>query len=283
MTDTTQPTLDLLLSLARRAGDILRNGFKQDYQVFHKGEIDLVTDVDRRSEAFLIGEIQRLFPDHSIIAEESGFLPAKNGGDGRTTGRSSAAPAQKDKETLGRWYIDPLDGTINFAHEVPIFCVSIAFAEEGILRLAAVYDPMREECFYAESGKGAWLNGSPIQASRTPELIESLLVTGFPYTIRNNPNNNFDLYARFSLLTQGVRRLGSAALDLCYVACGRFEGFWELQLESWDMAAGILIAREAGATVTNVGGDPNPIVPPYSVLAANPSIYPQMLQILREG
>ncbi len=282
MTHMPIPSLDFLQSLARGAGDIIRTGFEQDYQVFHKGEIDLVTDVDRRSEVFLIGEVQRLFPDHSINTEESGYLPAKNGVAGCTTGNTGVTPAQRSKETIGQWYIDPLDGTINFAHGLPIFSVSIAYAENGCLRLAAVYDPIREECFSAERGRGACLNGSPIHASKERALNESLLVTGFPYDIRDNPNNNLDLYARFAMLTQGVRRLGSAALDLCYVACGRFDGFWELHLEAWDIAAGSLIAQEAGATVTNVRGEPNLLDPPYSILAANPSLYPKMLQVFRD-
>jgi myo-inositol-1(or 4)-monophosphatase len=283
MTPDTTPSLDFLQSLVRQAGDILRAGLGQDYRIFHKGEIDLVTDIDHRSEAFLIGEVRSLFPDHSIISEESGYLPAKGAAVVSTTGRRSAALSQKDKDSLKQWYIDPLDGTVNFAHGVPIFSVSIAYAEGGELRLAAVYDPMREECFCAERGRGAWLNGQPVNASITQDLNESLLVTGFPYDIRDNPENNLDVYARFALRTQGVRRLGSAALDLCYVACGRFDGFWELQLEPWDVAAGTLIAQEAGATVTSVLGEPNLLVPPYSILAANPTIHPQMLQVIRDA
>ena len=276
------PSLDFLQCLARQAGEMLRASYGQDYRVFRKGEIDLVTDVDHASEAFLIGEIKRLFPDHSIIAEERGYLPAKNGSVSSASARPIAASSYAEGDSRGHWYIDPLDGTINFAHGVPIFSVSVAFAEDGEIRLAAVYDPMREECFSAERGRGAWLNGQPVYVSKTKELTECLLVTGFPYDIRNNPENNLNLYARFALLTQGVRRLGSAALDLCYVACGRFDGFWELQLEAWDMAAGSLIAQEAGATVTSVNGGSNLLVPPYSVLAANPALHSQMLQVIQD-
>jgi len=281
MTRSTFPSLDYLQSLIRQAGDILRTGFGEDYRIYHKGEIDLVTDVDHRSEVFLIGEIRRLFPDHSIITEESGYLPAKDNAVMSTSERPGSAQSLNNRGSPGQWYIDPLDGTVNFVHGVPIFSVSVAFAEEGELRLAAVYDPMREECFYAERGRGAWMNGQPVHASGTKKLDESLLVTGFPYDIRDNPENNLNLYARFALRTQGVRRLGSAALDLCSVACGRIDGYWELRLEPWDLAAGTLIAQEAGATVTTISGEQNPLTPPYSILAANPTIHPQMLRVIR--
>jgi myo-inositol-1(or 4)-monophosphatase len=147
---------------------------------------------------------------------------------------------------------------------------------EGEMRLGAVYDPLRDECFSAERGKGAWLNGKPIRVSETQELLHSLLITGFPYDIRENPDNNLDHYARLNLLTLGVRRLGSAALDLAYVACGRLDGFWELRLSPWDVAAGGLIAHEAGATVTDLHGNPNYLGDPQSILAANPHIHPLM-------
>jgi myo-inositol-1(or 4)-monophosphatase len=279
----TIPSLNLLQSLVRQAGEFLRADFRRDYRVFHKGEIDLVTDVDLRTEAFLINEVKRLFPDHSIISEERGSLPARNDAVVRGSGNMNVSSSQESKHLDKQWYIDPLDGTVNFAHGVPVFSVSVAFAEDGDLRLAVVYDPLREECFSAERGFGAWLNGIPIQPSTTRELIESLLVTGFPYDIRENPENNLNHYARFALRTQGVRRLGSAALDLCYVACGRLDGFWELSLGPWDMAAGVLIAQEAGAIVTSVNGDTNLFAPPYSILAANPILHPQMYQVIKEA
>jgi myo-inositol-1(or 4)-monophosphatase len=174
-----------------------------------------------------------------------------------------------------------LDGTVNFAHGVPIFSISVAFAEDGDLKLGTVYDPIQEECFTAERGRGAWLNGEPIRVSRTGNLDDSLLVTGFPYDIRTNPENNLDNFARFSLLTQGVRRLGSAALDLCYVAAGRFDGFWEMRLNAWDVAAGGLIAEEAGARVTGLRGEPDFLSPPHSILAANLQLHPLMLEVLQ--
>jgi len=256
------PTLSFLETIARQAGSLLLTGFRGEYQVFHKGEIDLVTEIDRLSEAYLVGEVRRNFPDHSIVAEEGEDI---NG------------------EDCCVWYIDPLDGTVNFAHGIPLFSVSIAYAENGCVYLGVVYDPVREECFTAELGKGAWLNGKPIQPSKSNKLDQSLLVTGFPYDIRTNPENNLDLFARFALVSQGVRRLGSAALDLCYVACGRFDGYWELSLESWDMAAGTLIAQEAGAKVTNHRGEVELFSPPYSLIASTLAIHSAMLKLINDA
>lgn len=255
------PSLDDLKDMARQAGEILRAGFGLGLNIYHKGAIDLVTDVDRRSEAFLLREIGRRFPGNGVVAEESGSIPG---------------------EDCCLWYIDPLDGTVNYAHGVPIFCVSIAYAQDGALRLGVIYDPSQNECFCAEAGQGAWLNDRPIQVSGANELDRSLLVTGFPYDIRTNPQNNLEHYARFCLRSQGVRRLGSAALDLCYVAAGRFEGYWELRVSPWDLAAGALIAQEAGATVTDISGRPDYLSPPCSILAATPAIHPQMLRVMHE-
>jgi len=255
------PTLPDIITLSRQAGDILRTSFSQHLHVDHKGVIDLVSDADYRSEQFLLSYIHQHFPGDRIVAEESGEL----------VGTSDCA-----------WYIDPLDGTINYVHGLPIYSVSIAYSEGGKLLLGVVYDPMRDECFSAESGVGAWLNAQPIHPSPAPDLNHALLVTGFPYDIRTNPINNLDHYAHFALHSQGVRRLGSAALDLCYVACGRFDGFWELRLNPWDVAAGGLVAREAGATVTNLAGGDDFISPPQSILAANPYIHPLMLSEFRQ-
>ncbi|MFZ2097134.1 MAG: inositol monophosphatase family protein [Anaerolineales bacterium] len=255
------PSLTELITLAHQAGDILRDCFGQHLQVNHKGVIDLVSEADHQSEQLLLGYIRQHFPGDRIVAEESGEL----------AGSVDRA-----------WYIDPLDGTVNYIHGVPIYSVSIAYTESGKLKLGVVYDPMRDEFFSAESGQGAWLNDRPIHPSSTPDLDQALLVTGFPYDIRTNPMNNLDHYAYFALHSQGVRRLGSAALDLCYVACGRLDGFWELRLNSWDVAAGGLIAREAGAMVTNLAGDEDFISPPQSILAANSSLHPLMLRGLKQ-
>lgn len=253
------PTLTELITLSRQAGEILRSNFGHNLHVDHKGVIDPVSEADRQSEAFLLNAIHLRFPTDRIVAEESGEL-------------SGSADRV--------WYIDPLDGTVNYIHGVPIYSVSIAYAEAGELRLGVVYDPMLNECFSAEYGAGARLNGQPILPSVTSDLDHALLVTGFAYDIRTNPDNNLDHYAHFALHSQGVRRLGSAALDLCYVACGRFDGFWELRLKSWDMAAGALIAREAGAVVSNLAGGPNFMTAPQSVLTANPTLHPLMLREL---
>lgn len=254
-----RPTLDDLEVLARQAGVILRHGFGRRQRITSKSHtIDLVTETDTRSEAFLLEQIRRRWPEHRILAEESG------GNDG----------------SGGTWYVDPLDGTVNFAHGVPIFSVSLAYAEGSEVLLGVVYDPMRDECFAAERGKGAWLNGQPIRVSETATLAESLLVTGFPYDAWSNPENNLDHFAAFAVRTQGVRRLGSAALDLCYVAAGRFDGYWEIRLKPWDVAAGGLIATEAGAVVTNLDGGPDYLSPPQSIVAANPHLHPQMLEVL---
>ena len=256
-----KPTLSYLEALARNAGAILRAGYAIEHQVNYKGVIDLVTEVDHQSEAFLLGEVQRDFPDHHILAEESGVI-------------------QGNVEDI--WYIDPLDGTVNYAHQIPIFSVSIAYASQGSLKLAAVYDPLRDEMFSAERGKGAHLNGERLQISAVTELRRSLLVTGFPYDSWDTPQDNFANFVRISRLTQGVRRLGSAALDLAYVAAGRFEGFWELSLNPWDVAAGALICEEAGARVTNITGDENYLAAPMSILATAPGIYALMLSELRK-
>jgi len=274
-----QPTLSYIENLAREAGAILRAGYDKEHQVNYKGVIDLVTEVDHQSEAFLLGEVQRDFPDHHIFSEERGVI-------------------QGNDDHI--WYIDPLDGTVNYAHHIPIFCVSIAYASRAgassagfdtthlnpplsaNLKLGAVYDPMRDEMFTAERGKGAYLNGRRLNVSSTTDLQQSLLVTGFPYNAWDTPQDNFANFVKFGKLSRGVRRLGSAALDLCYVAAGRFDGFWELALNPWDVAAGGLICEEAGARVTNAQGGDDYISPPQSILATTPGIHMRMLEELHE-
>jgi len=258
--EMTVPTIEDLEQLARKAGSILRDGYDKEHTVHYKGEIDLVTEIDHKSEAFLIGEIQSKFPGSHILAEESG----------KTEG---------DNE--GLWYIDPLDGTVNYAHHIPMFCVSIAYAVSGTTILAAVYDPMRDEMFTAERTKGAFLNGRKIQAAKTNELGKCLLATGFPYDTWDTELDNFKYFERLGKRTQGVRRLGSAALDACYVAAGRFEGFWEYKLKPWDVAAAGLIAEEAGAKVTSIDGRPDYVNPPMSILCAAPGVYDQILEQLK--
>ncbi|MBI3167267.1 MAG: inositol monophosphatase [Chloroflexi bacterium] len=247
-----KPTLLDLERLAREAGAILREGYNKEHTVHYKGTIDLVTETDHASEAFLLGEIKSAFPGGHILAEESGNIQGSN-------------------EDL--WYIDPLDGTVNYAHHIPIFCVSIGFASNGVMVLGAVYDPLRDEMFTAEKGKGAFLNGKQIHVSNTNELVKSLLVTGFPYDTWDTELDNFKYFERLAKKTQGVRRLGSAALDACYVAAGRFDGFWEFKLKPWDVAAAGLIAAEAGAKVTAIDGREDFLASPLSILATTPGIY----------
>ena len=256
----TSPLLADLERLARQAGRILSDGYEKDHKVDFKGTIDLVTEVDHASEEFLIEEISRLFPGHSFLAEESGA---------------------SEGQTENLWIIDPLDGTVNYAHGVPMFCVSIAYSYRGQVLLGAVYDPLRDELFTAERGKGAWLNGRLLKASSVDELIKSLLVTGFAYDIEQATQTNLENFVKFSTISQGVRRLGSAALDLCYVGAGRFDGYWELSIKPWDIAAGGLVAEEAGAVVTKVDGDPAYLRPPHSVLAANPLLHGKILEQLK--
>jgi myo-inositol-1(or 4)-monophosphatase len=256
------PTLDDLIHVARQAGEILRRSFRQNMRVDYKSLIDLVSDVDRQSERLLLDYIHQHFPGDSVQAEESGVLPGSS-------------------ERV--WYVDPLDGTVNYLHGIPIYSVSIAYSAGGTLRLGVVYDPAHDECFSAELGKGAFLNGQPIHPASASDLDHALLVTGFSYDIRNIPENNLDNYAYFALHSQGVRRLGSAALDLCYVACGRLDGFWELFLQPWDLAAGALIAMEAGAVVTNTDGGPDFITPSPSVIAANHQLHPLLLAGLQRN
>ena len=255
------PTLQYIENLASQAGDILRAGYQKEHRVGYKGVIDLVTEIDHQSEEFLLEKIRRDFPDDHILAEESGG----------------------SKGDSHQWYIDPLDGTVNYAHNIPIFCVSIAYASNAELSLAVVYDPMRDEMFSAERGKGTHLNERRLQVSSASDLQRSLLVTGFPYDIQNPEINNLNNYVHFAKISQGVRRLGSAALDLCYVAAGRFDGFWEMALNPWDVAAGGLICAEAGGHVTNIFGAPDFISPPQSVLASAPGIHARMLDELKRN
>ena len=257
---TRVPTLSDLEQMARAAGEILRAGFGKVHQIDRKGVIDLVTEVDRESEAFLLAEIEKNFPDSQAVGEEGG----------RLTGSGD-----------GKWYIDPIDGTTNYTHGLPIFAVSIAYEKAARLVLGVVYNPIQEELYAAERGGGAHLNGQVLKVKTIAELADSLLVTGFPYDIRSNPDNNLAEYERFSKRSHGVRRLGSAALDLCYVAAGRIDGFWEKRLNAWDVAAGALIVQEAGGKVTDIDGGPDFMSEPHSVLAANKALHAEMLKVLR--
>ena len=236
-------TLAIAKGIARGAGAILREGVQRaDFSVdFKSTVIDLVTEYDRRSEAFIVGELRRAFPGDRIVGEEGGAY---------------AQPAGGAPETGRRWFVDPLDGTVNFSHGLPIFSVSLGLQDADGLCLGVVYNPMTDELFSAIRGRGATLNDRPIKPSQTQTLQRSLLITGFPYDRHTSPENNFDTFLTLKRRAQGIRRLGSAALDLCFVACGRADGYWEIKLGSHDMAAGIVILREAGGRVSDhLGGE----------------------------
>ena len=226
-------------AIAREAGALLMDYFQRHLRIEYKGDADLVTAADRASEKLIRRRIAQLWPDHDVLGEEQGL-----------TGQGSDY----------RWYVDPLDGTTNFAHGFPVFCVSMALerrlpGEPAQRTAAAIYDPTRDELFTAEQGRGARLNGEPIHVSKTSTLKESLLATGFP-SHKRHKNPNIYFYHQITLHSHGVRRAGSAALDLCSVAAGRFDGFWEFNLNPWDTAAGVLIVEEAGGKVTRFDGSP---------------------------
>ena len=254
-----QPNLEFIIGLSRQAGEILKEGYGKEHQIQYKGPIDLVTEIDKKTEALLISRILAAYPDHSVIAEESGL----------TQGNLEHS-----------WYIDPVDGTSNYSRGVPMFCVSIAYAHQGRMTLAAIYDPLRDECFYAEKGRGAFLNGSLIHVADTSELIDSMLVTGFPYEL-DQEDNNVDNFIALIRKAHTVRRLGSAVLDQAYVAMGRLDGYWEAGVSAWDIAAGTLLIEEAGGLVTCMNGDPDYMKPPFDILAANPVLHSKLLSELK--
>jgi myo-inositol-1(or 4)-monophosphatase len=255
-----QPRIDELIRLAKGAGKILKDGFGKQHDIKMKGVIDLVTEVDKQAEDYLITKIRNMHPGDMITGEESG-----------THNGSSKA---------GQWLVDPLDGTLNYAHGIPIFSVSIAYALNGQVMLGVVYDPMQDECFSAVRGQGAFLNERRLQVSGVQEMVGAMLCTGFPYDVHTTQENNLNYFAGFMRQAQAIRRLGSAALDLSYVAAGRLDGFWELQLNAWDIAAGMLLVEEAGGVVTDIAGKPIELVPPYSIVASTPALHPQMMGII---
>lgn len=244
---------------ALKAGQFLRENIGKSFEISYKGAVDLVTDFDTQAQKMIIDHLSSGFPDHDYLAEEG--LSQKTGAE-------------------FRWIIDPLDGTTNYAHHFPVFTVSIALERKGNIVLGLVYDPMREELFSAEKGKGAFLNGERVEVSSFDDLDKSLLATGFPYDIRVSEVNNIAHFNNFVTRAQGVRRCGSAALDLCYVACGRYDGFWELKLNPWDMAAGALIVKEAGGRVSDFQGGEFTIFG-AEILATNSLIHEQMLEVLQ--
>jgi myo-inositol-1(or 4)-monophosphatase len=253
--------LPIAETIARRAGAIVMEGFGRACQVWQKGTIDFVTEFDRRSEDLIVSALQKEFPEHAILAEETGLHP---------------------RTSEYQWVVDPIDGTTNFAHGFPVFAISLGLLRGSAPVAGVVYDPLHEELFAAELGQGATLNGRPIHVSSQASLGQALLATGFAYDIRTNPRNNLAPFGHFMLRTQGVRRLGSAALDCAWTAAGRLDGYWEFHIKPWDIAAGGLIVREAGGRTTSADGDED-FMPTGTIVTSNALLHEQMLRVLREG
>lgn len=255
--------LYIAIEAAKEAGKFLKKNLGKVRQIDLKSgqERNLVTEIDKKSEELIVNIIKKHYPNHDILAEESG---SKHG-----------------SKSDYKWIIDPLDGTTNFTHGLPIFCVSIGLERKGEIILGVIYDPNFDELFTAEKGRGAFLNGRRLRVSTTKELKSSLLVTGFPYNINENPDHCIEHFVNFLLNAQAIRRMGSAALDLAYVAAGRYDGFWEVNLNPWDMAAGVLLVKEAGGEITNFTGTDIDIYG-KQIVASNRSIHKEMLEILKK-
>lgn len=244
---------------AFQAGKMLKQNSCTSKEIHYKGAVDLVTDFDKRSQDIIFEHLSKHFTEHDFLAEEN---------------------LRKERGSEFCWIIDPIDGTTNYAHNFPVFCVSIALAFKDETKLGVIYDPMREEMFTAVKGQGAALNNNRIQVSTIRELDLSLLATGFPYDLRESRVNNFDHFLNFATRVQGIRRGGSAAMDLCYVACGRFDGFWELKLQPWDVAAGRVIVLEAGGHVSDFQNSETGLSA-QETLATNGLIHDQMVNVLK--
>jgi myo-inositol-1(or 4)-monophosphatase len=251
--------LETAIEAARQAGALLKEKFGKQLEIEKKGEINLVTDADRASENLIKEIILSKYPSHGFKAEEGTEI-------------------QLNSDFL--WLADPLDGTTNFAHGFPVYSVSIALKKGVDLLVGCVYNPNLDECFAAERGAGAYLNGNRIQVSQTLNLTNSFMATGFPYDIRESSENNIAEFAAFSISSQAIRRPGSAALDLSYLACGRFDGYWEQKLSPWDIAAGILLVEEAGGIVTDYCGKPFDLFK-GQIAASNGKIHGEMIELLR--
>lgn len=259
-----QATLAKAEQIAREAGAILREYYRKPREFSLKADIDLLTEADKAAEAHIVNALKEAFPQFSIVAEEgTDYSPGKGATD-------------------YYWYVDPLDGTTNFSHRLPHFAVSIALAAiDRKPEIGVVYDPMRDECFTAYKGGGAFLNGEKISVSTTPDLLNSLTCTGFPYDRRTSPENNLKEFNKMSTRTQGVLRLASAALDLAYVACGRLDGYWEQKIQLWDCLAGIILVQEAGGKVTDYRESENLLYQKRpQVLATNGLIHNEMSVVL---
>ena len=246
-----------------KAGAIQMDRRETDFRVDKKGAIDLVTEVDLECERMCRAVLAERFPSHDILAEELGATS------------SSRTPSRF------RWVFDPLDGTTNYAHGLPIFCSSLALEIDGRPTVGAIYDPTRKELFTAERGQGARMNGLPLRVSSTEVLLDALLVTGFPYDVHRKSSELVALFGEFLARARAVRRLGSAALDMCYVAAGRFDGFWEQHLKPWDVSAGALLIEEAGGRITGIDGSPFNASTGH-LIAANDQLHAQMLDVVTE-
>lgn len=257
MPNLYQPYLDFALDTARRAGALIREKTHTAHKIDKKGRINLVTEVDRASEELIFSAIRKAYPEHSILGEEQGKVSGQ--------------------ESNCRWIVDPLDGTTNFASAYPCYCVSIAFELDGTVLIGVVYDPTRDEAFYALKGGGAFLNGEPIHVSEQDNLEDALLVTGFPYDIALHPEIHLGMFSDLIVKARGLRRDGSAAIDLCYIACGRFDAYWELGLSPWDVAAGNLIVSEAGGKISDFFGREHNLL--YrDIVATNGKMHPAIMQ-----
>jgi myo-inositol-1(or 4)-monophosphatase len=249
------------IPIAKEAGDMLAENLSGKRTIELKGAIDLVTEMDRRSEDLIVDHLSRAFPKFTIVAEEGSI---------------------RETETAPAWYVDPLDGTTNYAHGLPVFCVAMGLVSGKTPICGIVYHPMGGEMFTAVRGGGAFLGDQPLQVSQTTELGHAVLATGFPYDIRESEIDNLDHFARFAKKARAIRRMGAAALDLAWTATGRFDGFWEMKLSPWDCIAGALMCMEAGAVVTDYSGNPfHPLK--GQVIAANPVLHPQIKEIVSLG
>ncbi|HTO16874.1 MAG TPA: inositol monophosphatase family protein [Edaphocola sp.] len=250
---------EALLNVIKGAGAIVKKGFETEFDISHKeGVNNLVTEVDKASERYITQYLKELFPDHGFIGEEFG---------------------NENEEALYKWVIDPIDGTVNFAHRMPLCCVSIALTYKDQPIFGAVYNPMMNELFFAEKGKGAFLNGKPIHVSEKQDINTAFFVTGFPYNFPETKIHPIDVFSKVVRLGLPVRRLGSAALDLCWLACGRFDVFWEYNLQAWDIAAGYLIVEEAGGTITDFSLNPHSIWD-KETLASNTILHKELIPLL---
>lgn len=251
--------LDFALKVARKAGLLLKERFALKHQIEFKGEVNLVTEADRMSEELILSAIREEWQGHNVLAEETPY-------------RENSSP--------WRWIVDPLDGTTNYAHGFPVFCVSIAWEYEGVVMGGVIYNPMLEEMFWVQRGEGAYLNGRRLFVSPISDLSRALLATGFPYDIRETEEDNLKEFSLLAKKAQAIRRAGSAALDLAYVAAGRLDGFWEMKLAPWDTAAGSLMVSEAGGLVTDISGTPYTF-DSRQIVASNGKIHFDLLESLR--